>query len=140
MSRTEPDLPSIHIPLAHETSITAELARTAVDVEHHNAGVTRPAEGRTVTAQLLGEAATPLPATSESFTREEPSAQDRAPTQPEPSPGNSPEPEPIVDRAASAELEEHGGRAWPRSPRHDPAAPHLTNDQAERDPRHGWEP
>jgi hypothetical protein len=43
MSRTEPDLPSIHTPLAHEAAVTTEPARTSIALEQQNSAAAQPA-------------------------------------------------------------------------------------------------
>jgi conjugative relaxase-like TrwC/TraI family protein len=135
MSRTEPDLPSIHTPLAHESTITTDLTRTSIDRENDTSAAAQitPENSATSAPKLLD------PATAETHTREPAGARTRPPTQLEPDPENSPEPEPTAAAAAGEALEEQNGRAWPRSQRRDLATPELTNDQTEHGPRDGWE-
>ena len=143
MSRTEPDLPSIHTPLAHESAITTELARTSIDTQHDD-GFRQMAADRTATsAPTPREPASPAPALRGTFTSAtagEAGARDHAPTQLRRDPEIPPELEPAADRAAGEMLDEHLGRRWPRGRHRDLATPELIDDQAERGHRHGWEP
>ena len=68
MSRAEPDLPSIHTPLAHESAIRSELARTSIDTQQQ-CGFPQMAADRTATsARTHREPASPAPALRETFT------------------------------------------------------------------------
>jgi conjugative relaxase-like TrwC/TraI family protein len=140
MSRTEPDLPSIHTPLAHESTITTELARTSIELEQHNGAAARLASERSgASAPKPLEPATPDPPTSRASERESAYDRDRDPTHLEPRPETSPEPEPACDLAAGEAVGDRRG-AWPRNPTRDLAIPDLTNDQPEDGHRHSWEP
>jgi conjugative relaxase-like TrwC/TraI family protein len=138
MSRTEPDLPSIHAPLAHEGAVTTELAQTSIDLEQRNGAAAQPAtEPGPASAAKLVEPATSVPASSEAHAPEpEPGVHRRGATPLEPKPESSPDPELSADRATGEVLDEHGGRVWPR--RDDLTISELTNDQVEDD-RRGWE-
>jgi conjugative relaxase-like TrwC/TraI family protein len=140
MSRTEPDLPSIHIPLAHETDITAELARTDIDAQHNRAAAPLTAEPSATSATISREPATPRPAANEVDVRESAGPLNRDPAPREPRPESSLESEPAANRLARETLDEHSGRAWPRSRHRELATPDLTDDQIEAIHQHGWEP
>jgi hypothetical protein len=137
MSRTEPDLPSIHTPLAHESDIRAELAQTSIDAQYNGPAAPLTAEPSATSAAKLVEPATSVPATSEAHAPEpEPGVHRRVATPLEPKPESSPEPERSADRATGEVLDERGGRVWPRHD--DLTISELTNDQVEDD-RRGWE-
>ena len=143
MSRTEPDLPSIHTPLAHENGITTELARTSTDAERNSVAAQLASDRTATSASMPAEPRIPAPAARGPRTPEaarEGRARDHAPTQLERDPEISPEPGPAADRAPSEMLDEQPGRAWPRTRHTDPATPRLADDQPEHDHRHGWEP
>jgi conjugative relaxase-like TrwC/TraI family protein len=141
MSRTEPDLPSIHTPLAQESAIATELARVTTDLENHNSTAAQlTSEHSSTSAPKPLEPATPLPAISEDHARESAGPRERAPTQLVPHPESSFEPEPTVNRAPGEAAEDQNGRAWPRSRHRDFATPELTNEQTEGGRCYGWEP
>jgi len=63
MSRTEPDLPSIHSPLADESAITTERAQTSTNLDQGNHAVTQlAAEHSAISPPKPLEPATRLPA------------------------------------------------------------------------------
>jgi hypothetical protein len=140
ISRTEPDLPSIHTPLAHEATITTELGGTGIEPRHD--GVARElVQGRGATSPTVPrEAAIPVPAANDLDVRESAGPVNREPTQREPRPENSSESEPAADRTASEPLDHQPGRAWPRSRRRELATPDLTDDHIEASNHNGWEP
>jgi hypothetical protein len=142
MSRTEPDLPSIHTPLAHESAITTDLARTSIDT--HNSVAAQLASHRTTTtAPTPGEPPIPAPAAQEtlaSATAGKPGALERAPIQLDQDPEISPEPLPAPGQAASEMLDEQLSRAWPGARHREPPTPEPTDDRATRGHDHGWAP
>jgi conjugative relaxase-like TrwC/TraI family protein len=143
MSRAEPELPSIHSPLAHESAVTAELARTRIEAQHNSVAPLVPSRRLAISAPTPRERGTPSrPATGTlaSGTARESSARDHAPMQLEQDPEISPDLQPAADRAPSELLDEHLRRAWPSTRHSEPATPQLTHDHAERGPRQGWEP
>jgi hypothetical protein len=138
MSRTEPELPSIHTPVADETTITTHLGGTSIDPRHD--GVARDlVRERDATSMPKLEPATPIPAANEPDVLKSAGPLNRYPTQREPHAENSPEPEPTADRADGNALDQCG-REWPRNARRDPATPELTNDHSEDGHHYGWEP
>ena len=141
MSRTEPDLPSIHTPLAQESAIATELARVTVDLENDNSTAAQitPEHSATSPPKSL-EPATQVRVIDEDHARESAGGRAGDPTQLEPNPESSPEREPTAARAAAEAVEEQNGRAWPRSQHRDPDTLELTNEQTEDGRRYGWEP
>jgi hypothetical protein len=143
MSRSEPDLPSIHTPLAHESAITTELARTSIDTQHDD-DLRQMAADRTATSPPTPrEPARPAPALRGTFTSAtagDASARDHAPTQLRRDAEIPRKLEPAADRAAGELRDEHLGRRWPPGRHRDLATPELIDDQAEGGHRHGWAP
>jgi conjugative relaxase-like TrwC/TraI family protein len=140
MSRTEPDLPSIQTPLAHESTIANALAPTDIDVEQHSGATAHPgADPSPTSVPNSRDPATAVSATREAHAAEPAGFHRRAPTPLEPQPESSPEREPAADPATDEVLDERGGRVWPRSQRHDLTTAGLTNEQIERDRNRGWE-
>jgi conjugative relaxase-like TrwC/TraI family protein len=141
MSRTEPDLPSIHTPLAHESTIATELAHTTVDREHDNSAATQltPEHSARSAPELL-EQVTQVPAIGEDHAQEAAGAREHAPTELEPHPESSLQPEPTAPAAAGEAVDEQNGRAWPRSQHRDAGTRELTNEQTEGGHHYGWEP
>jgi conjugative relaxase-like TrwC/TraI family protein len=140
MSRTEPDVPSIQTPLAHESTIANTLAPTDIDVEQHPGATAQPGKEPSPTSVPNARD----PATAVSATRDvhapEPAAADRSARAPlDPQPESSPEPEPAADWAAGEILDERGGRVWPRTRRPDLTISALANDPIEGDCNRGWE-
>jgi conjugative relaxase-like TrwC/TraI family protein len=140
MSRTEPDLPSIHTPLANESAIATELAQTSIDPEDNGAAPQLAAERSATSPAIPRERATPALAANEADAWEPAGARNRDSTQREPRPENSPESELAADLPASEPLDEQRGRAWPRRRRRELATPDLTHDHIEDSHQHGWEP
>jgi hypothetical protein len=143
MGRTEPDLPSIHTPLAHESTITTELARTSIDRQHNGVAPQLASHRPTTTAPTLGEPAIPAPAAREtlaSATAGKPGAHERAPIQLDQDPEISPEPLPGPGQAVSEMLDVQPSRAWPGARHREPPTPEPTDDRATRGHDHGWEP
>jgi ATP-dependent exoDNAse (exonuclease V) alpha subunit len=140
MSRTEPDLPSIYTPLANETHIRAELARTDIDDQHNGGAAPLTAEPSATSAPIPREPATSVPAANEAGVRESAGPPNRDPTQREPRPDSSLQSEPAANRRADEALDEQSGRAWPRHWRRELATPDLTDDHIEPTHQHGWEP
>jgi conjugative relaxase-like TrwC/TraI family protein len=140
MSRTEPDLPSIHTPLANEAGIRAELARMDIDGQYNGAAAPLTAEPSATPATVSREPAAAVPAANEANARESAGTLNPDPTRRDPWPENSPESEPAATRHAGEALEEQSGRAWPRSRRRELVTPDLTDDQIEAIHQHGWEP
>jgi hypothetical protein len=140
MSRTEPDLPSIHTPLANETGITTELAQTSIDPENNGPAPQLAAEQSATSPAISREPATPALAANEADARASAGARNPDSTQREPRTENSPESELAADPAAGEPLDEQRGRAWPRRRRRELATPDITHDHIQDSHQHGWEP
>jgi conjugative relaxase-like TrwC/TraI family protein len=143
MSRTEPELPSIQKPLAHEFAITAELAGASIDAQHNDLTTQLATEARATSASRSREPEIPapaIPATAASEATADASARDRGAPLPGRDPEISPVPEPDADRTASQMVDEAHDRVWPRSRYGDLAVSDLADDQIEPRRRHGWEP
>jgi ATP-dependent exoDNAse (exonuclease V) alpha subunit len=117
ISRTEPELPSIHTPLAHETDIYTTLQTTTRGsrLDHPRAELARVAEAETRSPQRDPEPAAEVSAGDNSDGR---------------------------TRSDSAhELEEQAARVWPTRPSRDRDAAQLLLDQElGRDETLSWEP
>jgi ATP-dependent exoDNAse (exonuclease V) beta subunit len=141
MSRTEPDLPSIHTPLAHEADITNELARIDIESQDNRLAAPLTAEPSPARAPIPREPATSVTAANETDVGESAGPRNHQPTRREPHPESSPEFEPAANRRAGETLEQQRGGAWPRNRQPEPATPDLTDDQIEAiHRRQGWEP
>jgi conjugative relaxase-like TrwC/TraI family protein len=141
MSRTEPELPSIQTPLAHESAITAELAGASIDAQHNGVATRPAAEARPTSTPGEPEIRTPAArGAAASETARDAGARDHAALQLERDPAIATGPEPAANRATNETLDEDLGRAWPRVRPTDTAALELADDQAERCHNHGWEP
>ena len=143
MSRTEPDLPSIQTPLAHENGITTELARTSIDAHNNGVATQLAGQARATSPPTRREPGIPAPVargTAASETAAGASTRDRALMQLDPDPEISPEPEPGAYRAAHEMLDKPPGRTWPRTRHADIATPEPADDHVERRHNHGWEP
>jgi len=134
MSRTEPDLPSIHTPLAHESEITTQLAVTSIDPHHDGVSPQLTSHRTAASASMPGEPGIRVPAAR----GPEAAREGRAPTQLERDPEISPAPEPAAD--GRDVLDEQPGPSWPRTRHRDLAAPEFSDDHAEHGHRNGWEP
>jgi conjugative relaxase-like TrwC/TraI family protein len=140
MSRTEPDLPSIHTPLANETHIRTELAQTTIDAPHNAGGAPLTAAPSATAAPIPSQLATPVPSANAADAPESASPLNRDLTQREPRPEISPESETAAEPPAGEPPDEQSGRSWPRSRRRELATPDLTDDRIEASHQQGWEP
>jgi conjugative relaxase-like TrwC/TraI family protein len=139
MSRTEPDLPSIDTPLAHESTITTEIARTSIDAQYNGPAAPLTAQPSATSALTSRELATSVPDANEADVPESADPRNRDPTQPRPE--SSPDLEPAANRRDAETLEQQRGRAWPRGRQRELATPDLTDDQIEAiNHQQGWEP
>jgi hypothetical protein len=139
MSRTEPDLPSIRTPLAHETAITSDQAQTGISPERDAVAPQLADEPTAASAPLPGEPDTRVSAArgvDADETATELDAHDRAQIQLEP----------VVshmlglarEREANEVLKGQLRRTWPRG--RDLTTPERTNEPVERGYDTGWEP
>ncbi len=142
MSRTEPNLPSIHVPLAHETALTAQR-----DLD---AGQPDSARKERASANHIQE---PDPIPAESPTPREPQPAEnetkkRRPAEHDPTTPQSAELR--ADRQAKAihqaaampeDVPDSRVRRWPNTRASESESPEVTPEQErERDRSRGWEP
>jgi hypothetical protein len=135
MSRLEPDLPSIHTPLAHESAVTIELAGTGIDVPHNGVDAKLGAGRSAISVTTPGEVVSP-PSTA----RGTPAPETGARIQLDRDLETSHELEPAADRAASDLLDGQFGRAWPPIRHRDLTALGLADDHPGHSHPKGWEP
>jgi conjugative relaxase-like TrwC/TraI family protein len=135
MSRSEPELPSIHTPLLHENEVTNDLeqAGRGVGGEQH---APSPAERRNDTPRPIGaEPAVRASPISEARVQDglpDPTvAQDLDPVQ------ETPREDELLPSSAPAGRHH---RRWPLSQDRDMAVRTVDGNHPERDHRQGWEP
>jgi conjugative relaxase-like TrwC/TraI family protein len=143
ISRTEPELPSIHAPLVHEKQITAATAEAAVDRSPDRTRLESPVEKietRPVPANDpdgLGHSAGIALGRSENATR----ASDELTLEPlEAAPSLRTGPDPDINHRELPGAQESPPRIWPRRPNHELADTERTAEQREPDHTLGWEP
>ncbi|MGI8715393.1 MAG: MobF family relaxase [Solirubrobacteraceae bacterium] len=140
ITRTEPDLPSIQTPLAHETAVTAEMADTSIPTPNP------PAQAQLTT----GRAADPdpeavTPDTGATIATEHPRTHhERSMREPTPNPTpNDPDPEFNTQPALAPAQDditisnERPRRVWPGTQRAESTSPEYAT---ERENTCGWEP
>ena len=139
MSRTEPDAPSLHTPLANESAVTAELNRVSTDPESA-AGIVPPAADRGATATGIDAEPTISVSAADDIGARELVKHGR---DPEPAPtqrGRDQEPAKNRRWQLGERQDERLDRAWPRHLNHELTPPGLAEQQAERDQSQCWEP
>ncbi|PZS11304.1 MAG: hypothetical protein DLM64_06850, partial [Solirubrobacterales bacterium] len=144
MSRTEPDLPSIHTPLAHETAITAENdTRTAGDgigqIRSEVASDPKPETPVRASERTEDIAERDRSSTGRfSEHRSEPDQLTVAPD--EQAPGVAAEPELAMNQGEAEGSKARSLRAWPRRPDPELLALQRAVEAHKRDQTLGWEP
>ena len=141
ISRTEPELPSIHAPLAHEAQITASTAQAATD---HDPDQTRKEipiqeiETPPVPVKSLHGRGNPAGIAFQGR-KNATSDRDQLPLEPlEQARSLAAEPDPAISHGETNEAHELSPRRWPRRTNHQLADPERTVGQAERDRTIGW--
>jgi conjugative relaxase-like TrwC/TraI family protein len=142
ISRTEPELPSIHSPLVHEAQITAVTAQAAIDRDPDQIRAEIPIqeiETPPVPLKSLDGRGNPAGIAiegSETTTRD----RDQLSFEPlEAARSIAAEPDPANSHGETNEAPGLSRRRWPRRAAHELADPQRTVDQAERDHTISWQ-
>ena len=141
MSRTEPELPSIHTPLAHENAIAAQPTGESIEPEppHTAAGAKGTQSGDAPTAQPQ-RPRTVEPTTIPPPDRQPTAATVSASTEPEPRAENSRTHDAHAASDSDRARDRDGARSWPGTPRRDRPALELAPNQSDDRYPTGWEP